>query len=123
MTVEDPSRITQSQVLQAVAPSCGSNGGPFGTTRPAFGLMDYARIVGTPVGKTGAILSGLICDDDHCSRGIILTLSAAVGWYGYTRKDALGWGLVVSAAGAALYTLLDVPRVVPAGQQQPGGLS
>jgi len=110
-TTVDPGRIAQSQILQASAPACTS---PFGSSRMPFGLMDYARILGTPVGKTGALLSGFVCDDDYCQRGIILALSMAVGWYGYTRKDILGYGLMASAVGAAVYTLFDVPRMVPA---------
>lgn len=108
----DQTRLTQAQVMQTTAPTCTGTG-PFGGTKMPFGLMDYAQILGTPVGKTGALLSGFICDNDHCQRGIILALAMTVGWYGYTRKDVLGYGLMASAAGAVIYTLFDVPKITP----------
>lgn len=106
----DPGRIMQSDILQVVAPTCNNNS-PFALSGSNFGLMDYAKILGTPVGKTGAMVGSLICNDDHCSRGVILAIAMAAGWYGWTRKDVLGYGLMASAVGAAVYTLFDPPKI------------
>lgn len=86
---------------------------PFGGAGK-YNLLDYARMVGTPIGKAGALVGGMICNDEVCHRGTILTLAAVVAYYGWTRRDLVGYGLMASAAGAALFTLFDAPRVSPA---------
>lgn len=101
----------QSQAQTVATPPPVPAVAPFQTRQS---LMEYAQVLGTPIGTAGSLLGSLVCQEDACRRGMILTLAAVAGYYGWTRKDPIGWALMVSAGAAAVYTLFDPPKVVPA---------
>ena len=90
---------------------------PTPTPTPAQSpLLQYAKILGTPVDLPASIVSSLICTQDTCSRGVVLTAAVALGWYGFNRKDILGYILIASAVSAAYVAMADTPPVVVAVQ-------
>ncbi len=111
-TAVDPGPQLETQQTRAAStqPMTVASG-PYETQ---FKLMEYAQMLGTPIGTAGALVGGMVCREDACRRGMILTLAAVAGYYGWTRKDPIGWALMVSAGAAALYTLFDAPRISPA---------
>jgi hypothetical protein len=66
------------------------------------------RVAGMPVGVPAQIAAATACSAAGgglmCQRWITLGIAAAVAWYGYHRRDTIGWVLVASAAASVLYS-------------------
>lgn len=76
-------------------------------------LLDTLRVIGTPIGVPASLVSALVCSDGVCGKGVTLGIAFGIGYYGWTRKDILGYVLMASAASAGLVALMDSPMEVP----------
>jgi hypothetical protein len=66
------------------------------------------RVAGMPVGVPAQIAAATACSAANgglaCQRWITLGIAAAAAWYGYSRRDTIGWLIVASAAASMLYS-------------------
>lgn len=78
-------------------------------------VLDYVRVLGYPVGTAANLTSMVICESTGMGGGACynvtsLLVCAAAGFYGWTRKDWLGYALMAGSGAAALFIVGDMFR-------------
>ena len=75
---------------------------------PRHQPLDFLKILATPVELPSSLLGAILCKKEECSRGITLGVAVGLAWYGWTRRDILGYALLATSAAAAIVVFSEI---------------